>query len=369
MGSVKRTDGSQDLCGGGAVSKPILPSQAKIQHGPGLVTEGDRFTREGAKVAVPKSESIPAVVLRGRRPVHRVREATPADAELIAKIADQYNIRKLDVADHPENGWLLQMATPEVIKYGMGHHKDFWLAEDRQGNVLGYQVVTAPRYISRPFDNHKLVGPHQDRARKVLNSGKFLYMSQVAVNKEHMVKGAAKEMQRKVLLKYKHLPLVAHVASFVQSDLDGWDRSGPFDPRHNNVASHKYHQKHGYELVGWTSDIDGAPEFNTGLEPTDHGVAGVMYMHFRDPTPDHPPERVYTDPVAAIIDNPRSEGEFENARWDNPLQVPWKAYPLDADRLMADGFADGFVPNFTVAAKQIDEQVRKERRALRRRLP
>src|SRR5204863_45205 len=81
-------------------------------------------------------------------------------------------------------------------------------------------------------------------------SGRFIYMSQIAVDPDHRGRGLAAALQEYVLARYKKLPLVAHVAVFTQPDFDAWsgDKKN-FDPRSNNAVSHRYHQKNGYVVI------------------------------------------------------------------------------------------------------------------------
>ncbi len=256
-----------------------------------------------------------------------VRRARPEDAEAIAAIQEHYALRKIDAADHPKNGWLVQKSSPDAIRFAMRHYKDFWVAEDHAGEVIAFQTVSAARFISRPAGKHKFVGPHGRRARQVLESGRFIYMSQIAIHPAFRGKRLAAALQAEVLRWYhKSYPLVAHVAVFTQDDLDAHDPSGPFDPRSNNVASHRLHQKGGYRFAGYTSDTRD-PRYNTGLPPPDPagdslpGLVGAVYVHFRDGAEDLPFE--YVDPVKAVLDAPVGAGDVDGGEWKNPFPDHW----------------------------------------------
>lgn len=353
---------------------PALNTPQKLSLDPPKVAPNisggkDTASADGYGPSDKKISFPPLEALRNERSkarvVHQVRRATPEDAELIASIADEYDIKKLDVSDHPENGWLLQAAKPDQIRRAMGLYKDYWIAEDKKGEAVGYQVITAPRFISRPFEKHKIVGPYAKRASQVLNSGQFIYMSQVAIRRSAAGKGAARDMQRKVLENYGDLPLVAHVASFTQVDFDAWtDRSQPFEPKNNNVASHRYHQREGYRLVAWTSDLVGAQGYNSGVLGSEAGVAGVLYVHFRDGAEDVYQPEDYVDPVAAIIDNPVQKGELNSGAWTNPLKAPWEGYRLDRTKLMDLLTETGWPPTIKMVESLMDDAAAAELKGL-----
>jgi GNAT superfamily N-acetyltransferase len=269
--------------------------------------------------------------------VRCVRRATPADAEAIAAIQEHYELRKIDVSDHPQNGWLVQKSTPDAIRFAMQRYKDYWVAESDQGKVIAFQAVCPARFISRPAGKHKLFGPYAKRALRVLESGRFVYMSQIATDPGFRGSGLAKALQARVLARYRRQPLVAHVAVFTQQDFDARSAEGStFEPRFNNVASHKYHQKNGYRLVGYTSDLAGTDAYNTGLPPPSGedalpGIAGALYIDFRDG--DGPSE--YVDPVAAVLDAPCAPGDVDDEEWRNPFPDHWP----DLDDL--DSFPEG----------------------------
>jgi GNAT superfamily N-acetyltransferase len=260
--------------------------------------------------------------------IRRVRQATRKDAEAIAAIQERYQLRKLDAADHPQNGWLVQSATPEAIRASMSLYKTFFVAENDEGKIVAYQAVCAPRFISRPANKHKFFGPYAKRALQTLQSGRFIYMSQIAIDPDHRSKGVAAAMQAKVLERYRNYPLVAHVAVFTQDDFDARDPNAPFEPRTNNVASHRYHQKNGYHLVGWTSDLARTVEYNSGLPPPADGelpgVLGALYINFRDGAEDVPHE--YVDPVDAVLNAPCAPGEANTAEWENPFAELWPGF-------------------------------------------
>jgi hypothetical protein len=275
------------------------------------------------------------------------RRATPADAGAIAALQEHYAIRKLDVSDHPKNGWLVQKSTPDAIRFAMTHYKHFWVVEDAEGKIVAFQAICAPRYISRPVQKHKLYGPFKKRALQVLSSGRFIYMSQVAVAPEYAGRGLAKIAQAHVLAHYdKRLPLVAHVAVFTQSDFDARQAGKPFLPIANNLPSHRFHHKQGYVQVGWTGDIRGSVEYNSGLTPSNDPdapppVVGVVWMHFRDGRENlnHP----FVDPLEAVLGNGCAPGEADSKEWENAFPPTWPDMTYD----MSGDWDCGFVPNFT----------------------
>jgi hypothetical protein len=239
--------------------------------------------------------------------VRCIRRARLEDAEAIARIQDEYGLVKIDASDDPKRGWLVQKATPEWIRATMGHTKDFWVAEAFDGRIIAFQTVTAPRHISRPAAKHVFFEPYQKRALSILQSGKFIYMSQIAASRDFRSKGVAAALQEEVLKRYPKYPLLAHVAVFTQDDFDRWDgNQETFAPHTNNVASHRYHQKHGYVPIAWTSDLARTDKYNSGIEPPNDGesmaVCGVLYLHFRDGEP--PNGRPYVDPLRLVLDTP-----------------------------------------------------------------
>jgi hypothetical protein len=251
-----------------------------------------------------------------------IRRATIADARAIAEILESYQLTKISARDHPKNGWLVQMATADQIVVMMEGYKLFFVAEALDEKVIAFQAVSTPRMISRPPSKHKFFsGANGRRAFAVLKERRFIYMSQVAVHLLHRdKKGLAAALQADVLRQLEPLPLVAHVAVFTQADYDAWDRSQPFDPISNNVASHKYHQKHGYVLGGWTGNLAGSIAFNTGLPSTDPtkgvpGIVGVVYVNYRDGREDIP--YTYVDPVQAVLAHPCMPGEANSDEWEN----------------------------------------------------
>jgi GNAT superfamily N-acetyltransferase len=323
-------------------------------------------------------ESLPATGLemraKGIEPlpplpsgVRGVRKATEADAEAIAAIQEQYQLRKIDVADHPKNGWLVQKSTPDAIRWAIGHYKDLWVAESDEGKVVGFQAVSAARFISRPAQKHKFFGRFAERARKVLASARFIYMSQVAVVPEYAGRGLAHALQARVLARYDQTyPLAAHVAVFTQADFDAWNQDPQsFSPRDNNVASHRYHQKLGYVPVAWTSDLRGTVEYNSGIEGQAPGagspppVLGLLYMHFRDGAEALPYE--YVDPVKAVLDTPCKAGECNSEEWANPFPPAWPDQSYD----MSGDWDCGFVPNFTGMYKWYVDKLQGELARLR----
>lgn len=278
--------------------------------------------------------------------IQAIRRAEPKDAEAIAAIQAKYQLRAIDAADHPANGWLVQKSAPDTIKFAMERYKEFWVAENDAGNIVAFQAVTPPRFISRPVAMHKLMGPYKSRAMKVLESGRFLYMSQIATDPDFRGKGVAAALQARVLSHFQNVPLVAHVAVFTQNDFDHWDQDkSHFEPHDNNVVSHRYHQKHGYEPVAWTSDLQGTVEYNSGLtatpgEDAPPPVLGILYMNFRDGKADVP--HAYVDPVQAVLDSPCKEGEAASAAWTNPFSPFWPESEYD----MSGDWDCGFVPNY-----------------------
>jgi hypothetical protein len=157
----------------------------------------------------------------------------------------------------------------------------------------------------------------------VIESGRFIHMSQIAVHPEMRGKKLAPAMQAEALEHYQRYPLVAHVAVCTQRDFDEWKRDAPFEPSSNNVASHHLHQKMGYRIVAYTSDLAGT-EYNSGLAPPGPdrdelpAVLGVMYMHFRDGAEALPHE--YVDPVQAVLDAPVAPGDIGSfaKHWPEP---------------------------------------------------
>ena len=299
--------------------------------------------------------------------VKRVRLATPADAETIAAIAAEYDLRQNpEVAAHPEDGWLWQSATPEQVRRAMGTHKDFWLAEDQAGQVIGYQVICPPRYICRGLDNHRLFGPDAERAKQVLQSGRFLYASQLCIKKGAGKPGAARDMQRKVLVHYRWLPLVCHVGCFLAEEFDRWDRTGPFQPHTNNLASLRFHQKQGYRLVGYVSS-DLHPTLYSGQFESEPGSehTAALYVHFRDGAELRYSKEDYLDPVAAILANEMHPGDLDRQRQD--LSSPWKAFRVDPYRIFKQT-PQGLLPHMDLVEKLVLEGAAAELKDLRRRL-
>lgn len=292
--------------------------------------------------------------------IKAIRRATPQDAEGIAAIQDRLHLRKLDPADHPENGWLLQLATPEQIRFSMGRYKDYWIAETVEGTVGAYQAVSHPRFISRPAEKHRFFGPDAERAYALLQSAKFIYMSQIAIAPEGRGLGWGSALQKRALAEYQDLPLVAHVGVFTEEDLAGWNgRPETLVAHRNNVASHHFHQKLGYVPVAWTSDLP-AESLNSGLPPSDthQGVLGLLYVHFREASV---APKLYVDPVQAVIQSPMSPEERDLKPWRNPFPSAWP------DREYDVSFDEGmFVPNPVLLARHLDEQRAEELSSLRR---
>jgi ribosomal protein S18 acetylase RimI-like enzyme len=243
--------------------------------------------------------------------VRTVRRATPEDAEAIAELQARCHLSNIE--DDPRGGWLLQQSTPEAIRAAMKLDKDFWIAESDEGKVVAFQIVTPARLISRPAAQHKFLGRFAERAERVLASGRFIYMSQIAVDREFRGKKLAPAMQERVLERYQKYSLVAHVGVCTQRDFDEW-KDGPFEPASNNVASHVHHQRQGYRLVAYTSDLADT-SYNSGLAPPGAeaempAVLGAMYIHFRDGAESLP--FAYVDPVEAVLGAPVARGDIES---------------------------------------------------------
>lgn len=309
--------------------------------------------------------------------IREIRRARPEDAEAIAAIQSQYQFRKLDIADHPSNGWLFQMSTPEQIRVSMDQYKHFWVALGLDGKIAAYQTVCAPRHISRPADKHVFFGPHAERAREILVAAEFQYMCQVAKDRRCNIPKVVAAMQANVLEHYREQPLVAHVAVFNQDDFDAWDKRSPFEPRSNNVASHRYHQKQGYWPVAWTSDLGNTERYNSGLStPSNDGdgpgpVLGVLYLKFNDGTPG--PDG-YLDPVRLVLDAPRKPGDVAEGPWANTLDLRRpsgdpKVFPQAwPDREYDLSFDEGnFMPNIVGLNRYFEDKHRAELDALLRR--
>lgn len=346
---------------------PNLPEGVQA-NGPEPAAEapstGDNFDRQRTTANV-----LPVGGVTQARPsnVHRVRPATVADAETIAAIAADFDLRRNpEVAAHPENGWLWQSATPEQVRQAMGTHKDFWLAEDRGGQAIGYQVICPPRYICGGLANHRLLGPDADRAKEVLRSGRFLYASQLCIKKGAGQPGAARDMQRKVLAHYRWLPLVSHVGCFFASEFEQWDQTSPFRPRTNNVASHHFHQKQGYRLVGYVSS-DLHPTLHTGQFEAEPGTehTSALYLHFRDGAELRYSKQDYVDPIAAILANEVRPEDLRRQRQE--LTNPWASFPIDVSRIFART-PEGIVPQIALIEQQLLEGAAAELTNLRRRL-
>ncbi|MBK6683110.1 MAG: hypothetical protein IPG45_01440 [Deltaproteobacteria bacterium] len=332
-------------------SVPVVNHQAAAAHLQGVV----RTALQG--VGLPQG-------------IREIRRARPEDAEAIAAIQSQYQFRKLDIADHPSNGWLFQMSTPDQIRVSMDQYKHFWVALGLDGKVAAYQTICPPRHISRPADKHVFLGPHAERAREILVSAEFQYMCQVAKDRRCNVPGVVASMQAHVLERYRDLPLVAHVAVFNQDDFDAWDKKSPFEPRSNNVASHRYHQKHGYWPVAWTSDLGHTDRYNSGLStPANDGdgpgpVLGVLYLKFNDGTPG--PEG-YLDPVREVLAAPCRPGDVAEGPWANTLDLK---RPLDDKSAFPHAWPDrehdmnfdegGFMPNIVGLTRYFEDKHRAE---------
>jgi GNAT superfamily N-acetyltransferase len=312
--------------------------------------------------------------------VRCVRRARLEDAQAIAEIQDAYDLAKIDATDDPKRGWLVQKTKPDWIRATMGHTKDWWVAESDEGRIVAFQAVTPARYMSRPAAEHTFFGPHAKRAAEVLQSGKFIYMSQIATAPSLRGKGLAAALQTEVLKRYAKYPLLAHVAVFTQADFDAWDGDKDnFAPRTNNIASHRYHQKQGYVPVAWTSDLAGTDAFNSGLEPSGAaheratsargpagqpsrtegpGVLGILYVHFRDGASRE--DRPYIDPVKAVLEAPRDPA---HARADEP---PFPAYEPSPDFEKA-GQENGLGGDYADIARHLEQMLRgRELRRLER---
>ena len=298
----------------------VVVSASRGAGGPKDVALEPRGEEQAANASVAREEAphhglvkkAPPIDVLAPLPqgVRRVRRAKPEDAEAIADLQARCHLSNIE--DDPRGGWLLQRSTPDAIREAMKLNKDYWIAESLEGKVVAFQVVTPARQISRPAAQHKFLGPYAKRAMRVLASGDFIYMSQIAVDKEFRGKKLATAMQQRVLASYRKYALVAHVGVCTQRDLDEW-KGGPFEPATNNVASHFHHQRKGYRLVAYTSDL-AHTSYNSGLTPPEEGsempaILGVLYMHFRDGAETMPFE--YVDPVQAVLGAPVAPGEIE----------------------------------------------------------
>ncbi|MFO0723552.1 MAG: GNAT family N-acetyltransferase [Myxococcota bacterium] len=319
-----------------------LQNKAKTTARPLILPGTAALEDNGLVKAAPKINPISGLP----EGIKCVRKASPADADAISAIQAKYQLRSIDVADHPANGWLVQKSEPETIRFAMQRYKEFWVAEDDAGKIVAFQAVTPPRFISRPANLHKFFGSYGKRAQQVLASGNFIYMSQIATDPEHRKQGLAAALQAEVLKHFKGLPLVAHVAVFTQDDFDHWDHQSPFEPHSNNIISHKYHQKHGYLPVAWTSDLTGTTEYNSGLaagkpqKDAPPPVCGMLYMNFQDGS--EAVKRPYIDPVDAVLTSPCAPGEAASPEWQNPFSPFWPEKEFD----MSGDWDFGFVPNF-----------------------
>lgn len=154
-------------------------------------------------------------------------------------------------------------------------------------------------------------------------------MSQVAVDPVGRGQGWGSNLQARVLKNYQHLPLVAHVGVFTGEDLVGWDGNlNHLIARKNNVASHRFHQKHGYVPVAWTSDLPiGA--LNSGLpEANGHdGVLGVLYVNFREGR--EASNLPYIDPVREVLNHPIAVDDKDNSVWCNAIPSTWPDVECD----------------------------------------
>ncbi|MEM6733486.1 MAG: hypothetical protein AAF658_18145, partial [Myxococcota bacterium] len=203
---------------------------------------------------------------------------------------------------------------------------------------IAYQIIAPPRGISRPIDQHRFLSGQSDRATEVLNSGMFIYMSQIAVDRgarrraKELGEGSiAAEFQARVLENYKSgLALVCHVAVFTDRDLEGWSDAHRFEPESNNVTSHVYHQRAGYQTVGYVSDSKDA-RFNTGMKRphAGDGITGVMLIDYRDGSQ----TRAYIDPVQQVVD------EATSASRGGSVHAPWNSVDPELYRSFYEGRA------------------------------
>lgn len=337
--------------GSGFVAPKVQLSLAQLAE---LRLSSVRAEREKAPEKVARVSGLP-------EGISAIRRAGPADAEGIAEIQGRLQLRKMDVSDHPENGWLLQLSTPEQIRFAMARYKDYWVAEGEGGRILAYQTVSHPRFISRPAEKHRFFGPQADRAYEIIEQASFIYMSQIASVPEGRGKGWGSALQAKALEAYQDLPLAAHVGVFTGDDLKGWDG----DPAHlvahkNNVASHRFHQKHGYVPVAWTSDLP-VEAFNSGLPAASggDGVLGILYVNFRDGRVGTPES--YVDPVQAVVGSPMTEADRDPSPWRNPFPFAWP------DREVDLSFDEGsFMPNVVGLQRYFEEKHEDELGSLRR---
>lgn len=279
-------------------------------------------------------------------PVTTIRPAWAQDAFAIAKIMAEYDLPQVELSSHPQNGWLLQVSGENKVWYSMACN-DYFVTEsgpeDGPKEVVAFQKVTAPRFISRPPDKHKLFDEYREVVTEMFRSGKFVYASTIAKKRGEGDGDLVAALQDEAFSHYRdELPIVSHVAVFVEGDLEGWNGDpATLDPKHNNIASHRYHQKHGFIPVAYTCDIPD-PRFNTGFKETADGatrVCGVLYVRF--PDGEIPPLSEYVDPIKLVLGAPVQPGEFDfDKPWENPLPSGYRKYvePAQVNRPSDLGF-------------------------------
>jgi hypothetical protein len=210
----------------------------------------------------------------------RVERATLEDVAAIHALTSRYEFAPdKDLS----KGHLLKVLSESEIAEVVQHSGQVWKAESNElvegdkKELLAVGMVVPGNLMSRPLEKHYFFPEFEAQVRGLLESGECRYFFSAAVAESRRGSSAMPKLAEEMHEHYRRMPTLGHIALVSQDDFDraGRDMQALCSKSFNRDSWRLFVEKLGWQWVGYTSDLDGAPRYNTGLEP---GHSGTMPM-------------------------------------------------------------------------------------------